>query len=646
MSTADDEVLRVRGDRDHPISSGYTCEKGRALPQWHHSPMRLDRPSMRGRVVSWEELITDLSTLLTGVIDSTGPDGIGVYLATGLAYDSVGQVATALWLAAMGSSSFYTAVTVDNAPVLVAAEQVAGHPMLNPVWDPSVSQLVLLVGTNPIVSHGYGTTLADPVRRFREHQSRGGRIWTIDPRRTESAALSDEHLATRPGSDVILLAALVRALLDDERCRAALDESCRADEVERLIDAVEPFTIEHAVVATGCDRNSIERLIVDLRSAHGHLAVFCGTGITMSVDGVVAEWLRWVLLIMTDSLDVVGGMRFNRGVVNRLSGPTAAGPSLPGPASRPDLARVVGQLPVAGLVDEIEAGRLRVLVVTGGNPLSAFPDPERFRNAIALLDAFVVIDVMDSELTQLASHVLPASGQLERADLTLAEQVAFRSGMQFTSAVVPAVGDRRPVWWMLARLAESCGRPIFEGAPVEFLSDETIIRGLLGHGPLDADAVIDAGPHGVTSAPEYGWVRPLMTLDGCWSVAPEPFVSRLAQHRGPELGLVLIPRRESAWSNSVLFAGDGGDPVVRMHPDDAATRQIQDGDWVAVSSEHGSLVATVGHDPSVRPGSLSVTHGHPGAFTGTLTSSSEGVDPLTAMPRTSGLPVTIAKLGT
>src|SRR5437773_668050 len=110
------------------------------------------------------------------------------YLATGLAYDSAGQLAAGSFLGALGSSSFYTAVTVDNAPVLVAAELVTGNAMINPLWDPTTPGLLLLVGTNPVVSHGYGTTVPDPVNYLRDFRRGGGRIWVVDPRHTESAA--------------------------------------------------------------------------------------------------------------------------------------------------------------------------------------------------------------------------------------------------------------------------------------------------------------------------------------------------------------------------------------------------------------------------------------------------------------------------
>lgn len=641
-----DRVVKVRGDQDHPVSRGYTCEKGRALPRAHHDPRRLDEPRLRGAPVSWAEALDDLAGSIARVTDQHGSDAVALYLATGLAYDSLGQVACGMWMGSVGSTSFYTAATVDNAPVLVAAEAVAGHPMLNPVWEPSKSRLVIFLATNPVVSHGYGTTLADPVRRLREHQSVGGRIWTVDPRRTETAALSDEHLQVRPGSDVILLAAVVRELFSDPRCRDALERSCREDDVERLARAVLPFTLEAAAVATGCEPASLVRLVDDLRSRHGRVALFCGTGSTMAIDGVLVEWLRWVLLAMTGSLDVEGGMRFNRSVVNRLAPMRPDAPPLEGPRSRPDLPRVAGQMPAAALVDEIEAGNVRILVVTGGNPLSALPEPDRFRRACGLLEALVVLDVCETELSALATHVLPATGQLERSDLALAEQVSFRSGMQFTPAVVDPVARRRPVWWILGALAQRSERPMFGGAPLESLSDDSLAAGFLAHGPLDAGTVLDAGPHGVDLGVEYGWVRPTMTADGRWSIAPEAFVDRLARHRGPETGLVLVPRRESAWSNSVLVAGDGDEPVVLVHPTEAASRGLDDGAWVALTTDHGSMVATVGIDDRIRPGVVSITHGHPGALTGDLTSMTIGVDPLTAMPRASGLPVRLDRLGT
>src|SRR4051794_13606359 len=190
VTTEDERVVRVRGDAAHPVSRGYVCSKARGLPDWHHSERRLDRPRLRGVDVGWNELFDDLAGVIRSATATTGSDSVAMYLATGLAYDAAGQVAAGMWMRSFGSTSFYSAATVDNAPILVAAELVTGNPMLNPVWNPDEPGLLILVGTNPVVSHGYGTTLPDPVRRLRDHRAAGGRIWVLDPRRSESANLA------------------------------------------------------------------------------------------------------------------------------------------------------------------------------------------------------------------------------------------------------------------------------------------------------------------------------------------------------------------------------------------------------------------------------------------------------------------------
>jgi anaerobic selenocysteine-containing dehydrogenase len=631
------QVLRVRGDADHPVSRGYTCSKGRGLPAWHHAPNRLDRPRLHGRDAAWPETLDDLGKRLAATVTDHGADAIGLYLATGLAYDAGGQVAAGLWMRALGSRAFYTAATVDNAPVLVAAELVTGNPMLNPVWDPSEPGLLLLVGTNPVVSHGYGTALPDPVRHLRDYRSAGGRVWVVDPRRSETAAHADEHLAVRPGADVTLMAALAAALLDEG---ADPNELCAPADLVALRDALAPFTLERAASVADVELVALVRLAGEIRAHPGRLAVMCGTGTTMAIDGVLVEWLRWVLLVLSGSLDRKGGMRFNRGAVNRLRPPRpdrASAAPLPGPSSRPTLPRVAGQLPAVAMTDEIEAGRLRALVVTGGNPLTAFPEPDRLRDALRRLETLVVVDVAENELSEIATHVLPATGQLERVDLSLAELTAVRSGLQSTAAVVAPAGERRPVWWMLGALGRRMGADFLGGVDPDDLTEEAFVGGLLARSPLDGAEVLAAGPHGLDVAEEFGWVRDTMLVDGRWGTAPPEMIERLRDHVAPDPGLTLVPRREMAWSN----AGPGAEPLARLHPDDARRAGIGDGAAATLRSAHGAMTAVVAVDENVRPGAISVTHGRAEASPGQLTSSHIDVDRLTTMPRASGLPVTV-----
>ena len=253
--------------------------------------------------------------------------------------------------------------------------------MLAPVWDRTVPGLLVLVATNPVVSHGYGTTLPDPVATCATTAGIGGRIWVIDPRRTETAALADEHLAVRPGSDVALLAALARELLaDGADPTGAARAPARPTRSTTLREALAPFTVERA--ARACRARRRRGRTTSSPSCGripGSVAINCGTGATMSADGVLVEWLRWVLLILSGSLDRPGGVRFHDGALGRLRPPRPPRPPAPGPASRPSCRASPVRLPAVALVDEIEAGNVRVLVVTGGNPIGALPEPERVR---------------------------------------------------------------------------------------------------------------------------------------------------------------------------------------------------------------------------------------------------------------------------
>jgi anaerobic selenocysteine-containing dehydrogenase len=301
---------------------------------------------------------------------------------------------------------------------------------------------------------------------------------------------------------------------------------------------------------------------------------------------------------------------------------------------------MAGQLPAVALADEIEAGHVRALLVTGGNPIVAFPEPDRLRAALARLDVLAVVDVAEHELTGLATHVLPATGQLERADVSIAELTAVRSGLQATGAVVPAVGDRKPVWWILGSLAPRLGLDLLRGSPEE-LTDERFLHGLLAGAPVDAGELFARGPHGIDVPVEHGWVRETMLPDGHWRVAPPGLLARLAVQRAPADRLLRVPRREMAWNNSVPSAGPGTEPVVRVHPDDAEAAGITGAARVTVRSAHGTVTASLRADPNVRPGVVAMTHGRAASSPGRLTSAHADVDPLTTMPRASGLPVTL-----
>ncbi len=650
VTTEGERVVQVRGDPDHPVSRGYTCPKGRALPRFHHRPDRLDHPSVAGTPMSWPDALDDLATSLGRVIEAHGAGAVGFYLGTGLAYDIAGWLTAERLIAMLRTPQRYTPVTIDNAPALLTAELVGGSSQLNPVWEPDRSRLLVLFGSNPVVSHGYGTTLADPVTRLRDFRRGGGQVWTLDPRRTETAVLSDRHLPLRAGTDHLVLAWLVRELLDNGADVTELDRACRPEDVEALRRAVDPFALGRVSAGTGLGRDDLESLLTVVRAATGGVAAMAGTGVMMGAHGLIAEWLRWALLIVTGSLDRGGAMRANDGMLfpldERLEAPDRAAPAPPGPSSRPELSGWAGQYPCVAMADEIRAGHLRALVVIGGSPLTAFPDPTGTRDALASLDTLAVLDVAASPLTEMASHVLPVTAQLERADLSMLENVSFRNGTAFTPAVVSPAAERRPVWWVLGHLAGRLGVDALGGdRDPDALDDLDVLGGLARGARVPFDEIVANGPHGTTSRPADGWIHDRVLFEGRWRLAPDALVDRLRALPDTDdtSGLRLIPRRQVREVNATAY-GPTDEARVVAHPLDLLDAGAGDGDAVQVRTEHGTVVGTAQADDGTARGTVSMTHGRTELLVSHLISTTVDVDPMTGMPHASGVPVELIRV--
>jgi anaerobic selenocysteine-containing dehydrogenase len=664
--TADEgRIIDVKGDDDNPRTHGYICPKGHALGYFHHRPDRLNFPSVRGRRTSWNESLDDLANKLRRLIAENGPDSVGVYQGTGAVSDTVGLPLIERLIRKIGSNQFYTAATVDVAPAFRAADMVCGTWYLFPVWIPEdeESRLAIYLGSNPAVSNGYLTMLPDPQRRIRAFRRRGGRLWVIDPKRTQTAALADRHLAIRPGSDAVLLAWLIRELLTGgpihgRNAGADQEDYARmtdAGERARLLLAVQPFTLEVAKAQTELDVELLLELLATVRSA-GRFALVAGTGITFGKHALLTEWLRWVLLIVTGSLDRRGGMWFNPGWLYPLERQTEWAHSPPegllgpGPKARPELPSVFGQRPAIAIVDEIEAGNLKALLVCGSNPLTAFPNPARTEAALRSLEVLVSIDVVQTPLTAMASYVFPSVGQMERAD------VVAEVSTSYAPAVVPRVGERRPMWWMLRELGRRLGVDVLEGLDADADSDVQVIRHLAAHGRDSSAALIAAGSAGLTPPRLYGWVRERALPNGRWRLTPPGMIERLGSltdtirskaNRDSVPRLLLINGRQLSRTNSTAYVSPDISrelPQVHVSREDAALQGLKDGDRAEVLSDFGKVSAEVHVDGRLRRGVISMSHGWHEANVCELTSAVQGVDPLTTQPQMTALPVSLTKI--
>jgi anaerobic selenocysteine-containing dehydrogenase len=604
---------------------------------------------MNGATTDWETCLDDVAVRCRRLLDNHGPGALGYYTSTGLIGDTTGWFVQSRFFQLLECDQRYTAATVDIAPAWRAAELVVGVAKeCHPVWVPEddYPRLVLMFGINPVVSHGYLTPLADPVRRIGDYRRRGGEVWVFDPRRTETANLADRHVALRPGTDAAVLAWLVRELLADGACHDELERYTDPSDVQNLRRAVEPFDLEAVAALAGVPAAVLCDLLAAIRRAR-HVAAISATGLTFGRHALLAEWLRWVLLIVTGSLDRPGGMPFDAGWLAPLEdraewdiAPLDHQPT--GPATRPELSRYFGEVPCVAMVDQIESGQLRALFLSGGSPLTAFPDPARTESALASLDLLVVVDVIENDHTNLASHVFPATGQLERSDLS------SRGRMMYAPSVLEPVAERKPVWWMYHELGRRLGVDVLDGLDPAGPVQEALLRRLASNSRGGADALFAAGPHGLPMQPVYGWVHDRVLPNGRWRLAPEVLLSRLPEllSQSEDSRLVLVSRREVGRTNYVDYAGEdpSSEPGVLMHPDDAASIGVTHGTRVRIRSEAGTVDAHAQIDEHYRQGVVALTHGWTRPNVDHLVSRTCGIDTMTGQPVMSGIPVDISPI--
>jgi anaerobic selenocysteine-containing dehydrogenase len=643
VDVSGDQVLRVRGDRHHPLSHGYTCAKGRALPALHHHPDRIERPMRRvdGRLqaTSWNECLDDLGDRLRAIIDEHGPGAVGMYFGSGLGMDAAGYRMMEALFKAIGTPAKFSPLTIDGTAKTLVSHLVGGFPGFTNHIDYDRARLVMYIGVNPVVSHGHNIALPDPVsalRAVREHAA----VWVLDPRRTETARLATHHLAPRPGTDYAVLAFLIRELLRDGAEQDVLDR--RTMGRAELAVAVEPFTVERAAEVAGLAEADLQALLSEIRAA-GAVAVHTGTGVTMgAANGNVTAWLSWVLMIVTGAMNRPGGVWFHPGF--NLQFDSFELPVLepemifgPGPRSRPDAQAFLGEWPCAVLPDEIRAGNIRALLNLGGSVLASFPDQNALEPALRSLDVLVTTEIVANPTTEISTHVLPTKDQLERADVTLWDFLVPSVSAQFTPAVVEPVGDRRSAWWVLAEIGRRLGHDL---AAADATDDELLAQSMAA-ARCSFEEVAAAGYVEVPVELPSPWVEHYLDQSGGWRLAPAILVDQLATLE-PPAPLVLIPRRQAKKLNAALdFLGETAD--VLLHPDDAAAAGIADGQPVVVRTDRGQLTGVAKVDEEMRRGVVSVPHGHHRANVNAL-SDKDAIDRVTGMVRYSAIPVTIERL--
>ena len=647
----DQQVLKVRADDEHPVSRGYTCPKGRAISTDHHRAERLERPMIRknGELVetSWEHVLDDLAAKLNAIIGTTGPVGVGTFIGGGGFLDASGFYSLLAFLKTIGTPSAYSDMTIDSVSKVLSAEMFAGISGLEPRADLANTRMVVFIGTNPVISHTRTIQMHAPTAAMRDMRERGAQLWTIDPRKTETASRSDGFIQPRPGLDYAVLGHAIRELLIEGADFEYISQ--HAQGADKLRAAVERFTLDYTSAVAGVERATLQAFVAAIRRA-GRLSVETGTGVTMQRAGNVTGWLSLALMAVTGSLDREGGSWVNPGRImrkDRADYPAAPedGWNRPGPASRPELRGTHGDYPCAAIPDEIAAGNLRAMAVFGGNLEVCLPETARSYGALQNLEVLAVFDVRGNRTVDIATHVLPTKGQLERSDMTFVTDSAFPLLVtQYTPALIEPLGDRRAFWWILGELGERMGISFFPGFEHETGTDDRFLAYILKMFGHDLAELKDKRL--LVEEPVIGWVQKYVDEKvGGWRLAPRMLAEQLAGLEARETAfdpeaLILIPRRQKYHENSKLIELRDP-PQVFMNSIDVRKAGLVEGALVRVRTVNGKVERPLKIDDTLRAGCINIPHGWSDALNvNNLTGTSE-VDPITGMVLYSGLEVRI-----
>jgi anaerobic selenocysteine-containing dehydrogenase len=660
---SDGEVVSIRGDRDDPFSRGHICPKGNALQDVHADPERIRCP-LRRRAgewerVGWDEALDDIAARVRAIQRAHGRDAVGIYAGNPTAHHLGALLMVGPLLAALGTRNRYSATSLDQLPHMLAAWKLFGHQLLLPVPDIDRTRFFLCLGGNPIASNGSLMTAPGIRHRLRALRARGGRLVVVDPRRTETAAVADEHLFIRPGTDAWLLLALLNVVFAEGLAAPGRTGAFLAG-LDELAGHVAGFTPERAAEVTGIAAGDIRRLARELAGAPRAI-VYARTGLCTQEFGGLAAWLVYVLNIVTGNLDRPGGLMFSTPAVDPL--PLAAALRLRGSFGRyrsrvSGLPEFAGELPAAALAEEVETG-IRALIVHAGNPVLSAPNGGRLGRALPGLELLVCFDLYLNETTRHADYILPPASPLESAEYDLAfSLLAVRDVARFSPALFDPPPGARHDWEALAGLAARLLRGRGPGGRLAALAlrtvkPERLLDLMLRLGPHRLTlARLKAHPHGLDLGPlQPRLPKRLYTPDKRIQLVHAVYVADLERLRAARSanGLVLIGRRHlrsnNSWMhNSRRLVKGKRRCTLMIHPADAAERGLADGATAVVSSRAGEVRLPVEITEALMPGVVSIPHGwgpdHAGVSANDVTDERH-VDRLSGTAAFNGVPVTV-----
>ena len=655
IQTLNNEVIGIKPNENHVATDGFSCVKGLYQHEMYQSPDRLKYPLKRQRDgsydrVSWQQAIQEIGDKVKQLHKADGADSIGMYVGTAAGFSVLHPVFAQGFMTGLGSKSMYSSSTQDCSNKFAVSKLIYGFPFILPFPDLDHVNCLIIVGANPIISKWSFLQVPNPSKKLKNLEKRGGKLYIIDPRKTETARVAGEHLFIRPSTDVFFYLSFLHELIGQNGIdhRFVEDHTTGIDAIKGLAKDWSP---EKTAEVTGIQAEDLKEMVRNYVQADG-AALYCSTGVNMGGNGSLAYWLQEVINAISGNLDKKGGTLVGKGVMDFIKFGVKNGILM-----RKDKSRVGGMTSVndafpGGLMaDEILTpgkGQLKALFVTGGNPLITMPNSGKLKKALQKLELLVTLDIYQNETSSEAHYVLPCTDPLQRPDLPFIFPLMLglqqKPYMQATKAVVDPVEEQRDESSIYLDLARACGMPIFGSKMAQgffsgiqsyhtkknkktlaTLPQEALLNGLLRltrqssfknlqkqkNGVLRKEH--DAGsfiPNRVMTANKKVCLAPKELLDQSNKLLRDFEEEKVNTHR-----FKLITKRavttHNSWTHNIeRMTSKGRDTnYAYLHPIDMQDLDLKELDLIDVGSETASIRIAVKALKTLMPKTIAVPHG-------------------------------------
>ncbi|MEI2778357.1 MAG: molybdopterin-dependent oxidoreductase [Tetrasphaera sp.] len=405
-------LAKIRGDKDHPGSRGYTCNKALRLDHYQNGGQRLTTPMRRNpdgthSPVSWETAIREIAVWLRAIQRAHGGESILFYGGGGQGNHLGGAHKGALMHAVGARYSSNALGQEKTGEAWVDAHLVQGHT----VGDWERAEVALFIGKNPWQSHGVprARTVLQRIAKDRRRT-----MIVIDPVRTETADLADIHLQIRPGTDAWCLAALLGVLVQED----LVDHEFIAKHTtgtDKLLPQLNSIDVGAYAAACGIDENRLRETARVIGRADS-VSSYEDLGVQHGPNSTLVSYLHKLIWLLTGNFAKPGAMQRHSWVAP-LAKWTTAYRTTPVTGAR----MLGGIVPCNVIPEEIltdHPRRFRAMWVDSANPAHSLADTQRFADALAALDLVVVLDVAMTETARHADYVLPCASQFEKWEAT------------------------------------------------------------------------------------------------------------------------------------------------------------------------------------------------------------------------------------